>query len=156
MSAGLCSTATLHMCLSSGLYYWNLSGGFLIRALVRRGDEPKVERLLDFPPHLPLLTTRAFPFRTPLPGVFAFDLVSFEAEWRLERASALLAAMVPESCFEWEDGNWLSNRCEISGVRCLVRRRSSVLKSCLGRLEARPSFSGSWQLRFSWSCVPCQ
>lgn len=35
------------------------------------GDEPKVERLLDFPPPRPILTACAFPSKTLLPGIFA-------------------------------------------------------------------------------------
>jgi len=78
--------------------YWNLSGGFLIRALLRRGDEPKVKTLLNFPAPLPVLTTRACPSRTPVLGVFASDLAFFGAEWRIERALALFVAVAPESC----------------------------------------------------------
>ena len=35
----------------------SLSGSFFIRMLLRRVDEPKAERLLDFPPPLPLFVT---------------------------------------------------------------------------------------------------
>jgi hypothetical protein len=84
--------------------YWNLSGGFLIRVLLCRGDEPKGERLLDFPPRLPLFATRAFPPGSTTAGVFASDLLFFGAEWRIERAFALLAAVAPESCVV---GGWM-------------------------------------------------
>ena len=72
--------------------YCNISGGLLIRALLRRGEGPKVERLLDFPP-LPLFTTSAFLSRTTLADVFASDLAFLGAEWRVECALVLFAAV---------------------------------------------------------------
>lgn len=89
--------------------------------LLRRGDEPKAERLLGFPPPLPLFITRAFPSRTPLASVFASDLVFFGAERRIERAFTLLAVVAPESCgvgFWMEKGSPIGVGSAASYVSC--------------------------------------
>ncbi len=72
--------------------------------LFRRADEPKAERLLGFPPPLPPFTTRAFPPRTTLAGIFASDLVIFRTEWRVDRAFTLFATVALESCAV---GGWM-------------------------------------------------
>jgi hypothetical protein len=77
--------------------------------LLRRGDEPKFERLLDFPPPLPLFITRAFPSRITLASVF--NLVFFRTELRVERAFALFATVALESCVvrDWIERGSLFN-----------------------------------------------